>query len=75
MAEADKPQGADIVPLRPRVKCPICGKPSDHAFHPFCSKRCATIDLNRWLSGSYAIPAAEEDDPDTEEGEGGDERA
>ena len=55
-----------------RGKCPICGKPSDRAVYPFCSKRCATIDLNRWLSGSYAIPAVEEDDPDTEEGEGGD---
>ena len=75
MAEADKPQGAEIVPLRPRGKCPICGKPSDRTLHPFCSKRCADIDLNRWLSGSYAIPAAEEDDPDREEGEGSDERA
>jgi len=74
MADEDKP-GAEIVPLRPRGKCPICGKPSDRMLYPFCSKRCATIDLNRWLSGSYAIPAAEEDDPDGDEGEGGDERA
>jgi endogenous inhibitor of DNA gyrase (YacG/DUF329 family) len=37
--------------------CPICGKPSSQQFHPFCSARCADIDLNRWLSGSYVIPA------------------
>jgi endogenous inhibitor of DNA gyrase (YacG/DUF329 family) len=42
-------------------RCPICGKPSEKAFRPFCSRRCADIDLQRWLSGSYAIPAAEDD--------------
>lgn len=46
------------------MSCPICNKPSDPAFKPFCSKRCADVDLNRWLSGGYAIPAAEEDEPD-----------
>ena len=50
---------AKVVPLyRPR-KCPICGKPSVRAFYPFDSKRCADIDLGKWLSGSYAIPAVE----------------
>jgi len=44
--------------------CPICGKPVDSAYQPFCSKRCADIDLNRWLSGVYAIPAKEEEDED-----------
>ncbi|MGA8999198.1 MAG: DNA gyrase inhibitor YacG, partial [Pseudolabrys sp.] len=34
--------------------CPICGKPVEPAFKPFCSKRCADIDLHRWLSGVYA---------------------
>jgi endogenous inhibitor of DNA gyrase (YacG/DUF329 family) len=47
-------------------KCAICGKPQDEKFRPFCSKRCADVDLNRWLSGGYAIPATEEDDPDDE---------
>ncbi len=37
-------------------KCPICGKPGDTDYSPFCSKRCADIDLNRWLSGHYAVP-------------------
>ncbi len=41
-------------------KCPICGKPAVAERQPFCSKRCADIDLNRWLSGGYVIPAAEE---------------
>ncbi|HXK54430.1 MAG TPA: DNA gyrase inhibitor YacG [Hyphomicrobiales bacterium] len=44
--------------------CPVCAKPraSGAKYHPFCSKRCADVDLNRWLSGAYAIPAAGEDD-------------
>lgn len=37
-------------------KCPICHKAVQDAYHPFCSKRCADVDLNRWLSGNYAIP-------------------
>ena len=44
--------------------CPICGKPADDAFKPFCSKRCADVDLNRWLSGVYAVPVKEDDDED-----------
>jgi uncharacterized protein len=46
--------------------CPICGKPVDEAFKPFCSKRCADIDLNRWLSGVYMVPAKEDEDEDGE---------
>jgi uncharacterized protein len=42
--------------------CPLCGKPRDPAYKPFCSKRCADVDLARWLKGSYAIPVAEEAD-------------
>jgi len=44
--------------------CPICGKPVDDTFKPFCSKRCADIDLNRWLSGVYAVPAKDDEDED-----------
>jgi endogenous inhibitor of DNA gyrase (YacG/DUF329 family) len=44
-------------------KCAICGKPQHEQYKPFCSKRCADVDLNRWFSGAYAIPAAEEDAP------------
>lgn len=46
------------------MSCPVCNKPTDQQFKPFCSKRCADVDLSRWFSGGYAIPAAEEDDPD-----------
>lgn len=52
----------NVVPLRPSRPCPICGKKSTPGFHPFCSKHCADVDLNRWLKGSYAIPAVEPPD-------------
>ena len=42
--------------------CPQCGKQAREAFTPFCSKRCADVDLNRWFTGGYAIPAVELDD-------------
>jgi endogenous inhibitor of DNA gyrase (YacG/DUF329 family) len=40
------------------MACPICSKPAEPAFRPFCSRRCADVDLSRWLKGSYAIPGA-----------------
>ena len=43
-------------------KCPICGKPADPDHRPFCSRRCADVDLNRWLSGRYVIPAVENEE-------------
>jgi endogenous inhibitor of DNA gyrase (YacG/DUF329 family) len=46
--------------------CSVCGKPVDDKFKPFCSARCRDVDLNRWLSGVYAIPATEETDEDGE---------
>jgi uncharacterized protein len=54
--------------------CPLCGKRVDAAFKPFCSKRCADVDLNRWLKGVYAVPVKEDADEDGErppENEGG----
>ena len=56
----------EIVRKTSAANCPICSKPADVAFKPFCSKRCADIDLNRWLSGAYAIPAVEGPDGDIE---------
>ena len=50
----------------PTRRCPICDKPAEQKFRPFCSKRCADIDLNRWLKGAYAIPVVEDDDEDGE---------
>ena len=40
--------------------CPICGKPRTARYDPFCSKRCADVDLHRWLKGAYAIPGMEQ---------------
>jgi uncharacterized protein len=59
----------NVIRLRPVRPCPICGKPSTQTFHPFCSKRCAEVDLGRWLGGAYVIPGKpiasdEEDRPD-----------
>lgn len=42
--------------------CPICGRTPELKFRPFGSKRCADVDLGRWLTGAYAIPAEEEDE-------------
>jgi endogenous inhibitor of DNA gyrase (YacG/DUF329 family) len=50
--------------------CPICGKPSDPKARPFCSRRCADVDLHRWFSGSYAVPAVESDEDGVDESEG-----
>ncbi len=47
------------------MSCPICSEKTDPKFRPFCSKRCADIDLGRWMSGKYAIPS--EDPEDIEE--------
>jgi len=44
--------------------CPICHKPAGQEFRPFCSRRCADIDLNRWFSGVYAVPVKEDEDED-----------
>ena len=49
----------------PRLSpCPICGKLPVQQFRPFCSKRCADVDLNRWLSGVYTVPVVEQEDED-----------
>lgn len=45
------------------MSCPICGSEAVQKYRPFCSKRCADIDLARWMNGSYAVPSAREDDP------------
>lgn len=46
------------------MTCPICRKETDPKYRPFCSRRCADIDLGRWLTGAYAIPAEEDERPD-----------
>jgi len=51
------------------MSCPICAKSTDQRYRPFCSRRCADVDLGRWLKGSYSIPAeaADEEDLSAEE--------
>ncbi|MGF1651242.1 MAG: DNA gyrase inhibitor YacG [Hyphomicrobiaceae bacterium] len=44
------------------ARCPICKKEMIARYRPFCSARCADIDLGRWLSGRYAVPARDGDD-------------
>jgi endogenous inhibitor of DNA gyrase (YacG/DUF329 family) len=43
------------------MSCPICAAPSDAKYRPFCSRRCADVDLGRWLKGSYAIPVTDDE--------------
>jgi endogenous inhibitor of DNA gyrase (YacG/DUF329 family) len=52
--KAEKPRKAPV--------CSICGKPVDPVFAPFCSKRCANVDLHRWLNGSYSIAGEKVED-------------
>jgi uncharacterized protein len=44
-------------PVTAGPRCPICSKPATEKYKPFCGKRCADVDLNRWLSDVYAVPA------------------
>lgn len=53
---------ADLVDERP---CAVCNRPATPEYRPFCSKRCADVDLNRWLGEQYRIPT--EEPPDGEE--------
>jgi endogenous inhibitor of DNA gyrase (YacG/DUF329 family) len=48
--------------------CVVCGKPQSGDFKPFCSKRCANVDLGNWLGERYSVPAVEAPDvPDAED--------
>ncbi|MEL6503723.1 MAG: DNA gyrase inhibitor YacG [Pseudomonadota bacterium] len=50
---------AKVTPLRKPVECPQCGKPSCRTNYPFCSDRCADLDLGKWLGGGYSIQTEE----------------
>jgi uncharacterized protein len=66
-SKVEKP-AAKVEPLRKARPCPECGRPSAREHYPFCSDRCRSLDLNRWLSGSYAIPVSD-DEAKPDEGE------
>jgi len=57
-------------PNRPVRKCALCDNPVAEKFSPFCSKRCADLDLGKWLNGSYVIEGSDspssEDDPESQ---------
>ena len=59
----------NVVTLR---KCPICCRPAVFRFRPFCSRRCADVDLGRWFSGGYAVPGEPVPQPDGDGGQGPD---
>lgn len=48
--------------VRTAARCPVCGKDVEARYRPFCSKRCADIDLGRWLKGGYVIPGEPTDE-------------
>lgn len=56
-----------------RQGCPICGKPQEEAYRPFCSRRCKQVDLGRWLGERYRLPSDEA--PDSGAGGSGEEQA
>ncbi|MCW5774485.1 MAG: DNA gyrase inhibitor YacG [Rhodospirillaceae bacterium] len=49
-------------------RCPICRAPTVERFKPFCSKRCADVDLHRWLAGVYRVPTNDEPEGDEDKG-------
>lgn len=66
----DADTGKKAAPALRARPCPICGKLALDASYPFCSPRCADIDLNRWMKGVYAIPVVEDPrEPDEEDRE------
>jgi endogenous inhibitor of DNA gyrase (YacG/DUF329 family) len=67
-ANDNKPTAKQPGPDKSNRPCPICGKRRSDRYDPFCSKRCADVDLHRWLKGSYVIPGANaEPEPGDEE--------
>jgi uncharacterized protein len=62
----DRPTTPPLRAVRIAANCPTCGKPGVTGYRPFCSKRCADIDLGRWLKEGYRVPSDEgpgEDEP------------
>ncbi|MEZ5842585.1 MAG: DNA gyrase inhibitor YacG [Hyphomicrobiaceae bacterium] len=62
MGSSRPPGPADASPAGGSGHCPICRAPSEPGLRPFCSRRCADVDLSRWLRGAYAIPVRDDDD-------------
>lgn len=56
--------GPNVTRLKPARPCPVCQSPARQSSYPFCSPRCADVDLSRWLNSAYVIPARPEEDED-----------
>ncbi|MDZ7925655.1 MAG: DNA gyrase inhibitor YacG [Agrobacterium sp.] len=61
MAKSPTESAGNVTPLRKSQPCPECRRPSTRDDYPFCSDRCRSLDLSRWLKGSYAIPVADDE--------------
>ncbi len=59
-----KDKKVESIPLFKGGTCPTCNKPSHLKYRPFCSKRCADVDLGQWLNEGYKIESEEEADAD-----------
>jgi uncharacterized protein len=70
MAQSKPPANINTPTAKAMSKCPICGAPSELEQRPFCSRRCADVDLSRWLRGAYVIQGSSQDDD--EDGDGAD---
>ena len=67
MAEEDDLSAKDDDLAQTGSACPICASPGIKKYRPFCSKRCADIDLSKWLGGTYAVPVVQIDEADAHE--------
>lgn len=65
----DRPAAPPLRAVRIAARCPTCGKPADATYRPFCTKRCADIDLGRWLKEGYRVET--EEAPSDEDTSGG----
>ncbi len=44
------------------MSCPICAEDTVATYRPFCSRRCADVDLGKWMKGAYFVPSQDPDD-------------
>jgi endogenous inhibitor of DNA gyrase (YacG/DUF329 family) len=65
--ETDPERSGTETPVPARLsaaRCPVCGKETAARYRPFCSRRCADVDLSRWFGGGYVVAGHEQVDPE-----------
>ena len=67
MAEDGNPARKDANPRQSDARCAVCARPVMVEFRPFCSRRCADVDLGRWLTGEYRIPGPAQEEPENDD--------